>query len=148
VTAHLPWTELAERMSRADVFVFPSLAEGSARVVFMAMACGCYVITTPNSGSVVQEGVNGRIIAPGDVEELEAALRRIVSNADQVPVVGRRNADLIKSQYTQSHYGKGLIAIYKALMAERCVPGGWTEGEALACSFLATNDDGQMVCSP
>ena len=46
-------------MSRAEVFVFPSLAEGSARVVAMAMAAGCYVITTPNSGSVVRDGAMG-----------------------------------------------------------------------------------------
>lgn len=117
VTGHLSWTELAEHMSMADVFVFPSLAEGSARVVFMAMACGCYVITTPNSGSIVQDEIHGKIVAPGDVDALEAALRKSLLNPDMIPIVGRRNADLIKSHYTQSHYGKDLMAIYKTLIA-------------------------------
>lgn len=117
VTGHLPWAELAEHMSMADIFVFPSLAEGSARVVFMAMACGCYVITTPNSGSIVQDEIHGKIVAPGDVDALEAALRKSFRNPDIIPLVGRRNADLIKSNYTQSHYGEGLMAIYKKLMA-------------------------------
>ena len=67
---HLPWAELAERMSLADVFVFPSFAEGSARVVSMAMACGCCIITTPNSGSIVQEKIHGNVVAPGDANEL------------------------------------------------------------------------------
>ena len=116
VTGNLLWPALAEHMSRADVFVFPSLAEGSARVVFMAMACGCYVITTPNSGSIVQDGVNGRVISPGDVDELEAALRNSFLERDAIPLVGRVNADLIKSDYTQSHYGKGLLEIYQQIL--------------------------------
>lgn len=116
VTGHLPWDELAEHMSMADIFVFPSLAEGSARVVFMAMACGCYVITTPNSGSIVKHEVHGDIVAPGDVDALETALRKSLLNQDIIPVVGRRNADLIRSHYTQSHYGDGLMVIYKKLM--------------------------------
>lgn len=118
VFGHLPWDELAKRMSMADIFVFPSLAEGSARVVFMAMACGCYVITTPNSGSIVQDEIHGKIVAPGNVDALEAALRKSLRNPDMIPIVGRRNADLIKSHYTQSHYGEGLMAIYKTLLVD------------------------------
>ena len=56
--------DLASAMTRADVFVFPSLAEGSARVVFDALACGCYVITTPNSGSIVEQGTHGGSLCP------------------------------------------------------------------------------------
>lgn len=117
VTGYLPWSELAEHMSRADIFVFPSLAEGSARVVLMAMACGCYVITTPNSGSIVQDEIHGNIVPPGDINALELALRRSLLNVDLIQIVGRRNADLIKSRYTQTHYGKGLLAIYKTILA-------------------------------
>lgn len=119
VTSHLSRDELAEHMSMADIFVFPSLAEGSARVVFMGMACGCYVITTPNSGSIVQDGINGKIVAPGDVDALAVALRESLLNPDKVPIVGRRNAEFIKSHYTQVHYGKDLMAIYETLMANR-----------------------------
>ncbi|NNM80273.1 MAG: glycosyltransferase family 4 protein [Gallionella sp.] len=116
VTDHLSWAELAERMSMADIFVFPSLAEGSARVVSMAMACGCYIITTPNSGSLVKDEIHGNVVAPGDVDELEIALRRILLNPDVIPIVGSKNADLIKSSYTQHDYGEKLITIYTSLM--------------------------------
>lgn len=116
VTGHLSWAELAKRMSMADMFVFPSLAEGSARVVSMAMACGCYIITTPNSGSLVKDEIHGSVVAPGDVDELEIALRRILLNPDVIPIVGSKNADLIKSSYTQHDYGEKLITIYTSLM--------------------------------
>ena len=69
--------DLAKAMSRADVFIFPSLAEGSARVIFEALACGCFVITTPNSGSIVEEGVHGSVVSAGD----SSSLARAVENA-------------------------------------------------------------------
>ena len=49
--------ELAEEMSNSDIFLFPSLAEGSANVIFEAMASGCAIITTPNSGSIVKKAI-------------------------------------------------------------------------------------------
>lgn len=117
VTGFLSRAELGARMSQADVFVFPSLAEGSARVVFLAMACGCYVITTPNAGSVVEDGVGGRLIPPGSADALEAALRDVIRHPETIAPTGRRNAALIESRYLQRHYGAGLMEIYKTLLA-------------------------------
>jgi glycosyltransferase involved in cell wall biosynthesis len=118
VSGFLPRAELAARMSTADIFVFPSLAEGSARVVFMAMACGCYVITTPNSGSIVRDGVHGKIVEPGNADALEAALRESLRNFAEVPEIGRKNAELVKTRYTQRQYGESLMAIYGALATD------------------------------
>lgn len=117
ITGFLSRAALAAHMSTADVFVFPSLAEGSARVIFQAMACGCYVVTTPNAGSVVQDEVHGRLVPPGDVDVLEAALRESLACPDAIAATGSRNAGLIESNYTQSHYGAGLMALYNTLMA-------------------------------
>jgi glycosyltransferase involved in cell wall biosynthesis len=115
VRGHLSWSELAQAMSEADLFVFPSLAEGSARVIFMAMACGCSIITTPNSGSVVREGEHGRVIALGDVEALERALRESLHDSTWVATSGRGNAELIRTRYTQRQYGEGLMHLYGEL---------------------------------
>lgn len=115
VRGHLAWPELAREMSMADIFVFPSLAEGSARVVFMAMACGCHVITTPNSGSVVQDGVHGKLVEPGNVDALAAALHESLHDVDFVRAAGRRSAELIREHYTQHHYGEGLMELYEML---------------------------------
>lgn len=116
LTGFLPRAELAERLGGADVFVFPSLAEGSARVVFLAMACGCCVVTTPNAGSVVKDGEGGRLVPPGDADALAAALRETLLRPEAIPAAGRGNMALIKSRYTQGHYGAGLMALYDTLM--------------------------------
>jgi len=67
--------ELAKHLSDADVFLFPSLAEGSARVVFEALAAGTFAITTKNSGSIVEDGVHGFLVQPDDPETTKNALR-------------------------------------------------------------------------
>ena len=52
----------------ADVFVFPSLFEGSARVILEAMASGLPIITTPQACDehCVVDGENGFRVASGD----------------------------------------------------------------------------------
>ncbi len=114
-TGTLPRLQLAERMSEADVFVFPSLAEGSARVVFMALACGCYVITTPNAGSIVEDGIHGRLIPPGDAEALSESIAWAMVHPAEVAEIGWQNAQLVRSHYRQRHYGDKVLELYHKL---------------------------------
>lgn len=107
--------ELANRMAGAEVFIFPSLAEGSARVVFEALACGCYVITTPNTGSIVEDGVHGALVPPGDADALAGAIRRAIADRGMVGEIGKRNATLVRERYRQSRYGDGLARLYDRL---------------------------------
>jgi glycosyltransferase involved in cell wall biosynthesis len=108
-------SELLSEMGSTDVFVFPSLAEGSARVVFMAMAMGCYVITTENSGSIVRDGVNGTIVKPGDVTGLRIAIQDVFSNREIINKIGFNNSELIRCKYTQSSYGARIVEIFKEI---------------------------------
>jgi glycosyltransferase involved in cell wall biosynthesis len=106
--------QLASAMTQADVFVFPSLAEGSARVIFEAMACGCFIVTTPNSGSIVEDGVHGRVVAPGDVDMLTCALVATIDDPS-VASIGEANARLIQQDYRQHAYGERMAELYERL---------------------------------
>lgn len=108
--------ELASAMSQAEVFAFPSLAEGSARVIFEALACGCYVITTPNSGSIVENGVHGALVPPGDAVALAGAIRQAFADRSTLRDIGLCNAALVRSHYRQSDYGNKLASLYAALI--------------------------------
>lgn len=111
--------ELARCMGEADVFVFPSLAEGSARVVFEALATGCYVITTPNAGSIVQDGIHGALVPPGDIERLETAIRNAIAMGKERAEIGQKNASLIRARYRQTHYGDAVEQLYRQLIREK-----------------------------
>lgn len=119
---HVSRPELAAAMSRAEIFVFPSLAEGSARVIFEAMACGCYIITTPNSGSVVEDGIHGCLVPAGDSEALASAIVQALNNPALVAEVGSRNAELVRSHYRQTHYGDKLADLYCELLNRKYAP--------------------------
>ncbi len=124
--------ELARRMAAADAFVFPSLAEGSARVVFKALAAGCYVITTSNAGSIVEHDVHGALVPPGDSTALADVIR--IAEADRALLrdVGRANAELIRARFRQQHYGAALARLYDSLLRN-------TAGSAAATSRPCTN---------
>jgi len=73
----VPHAEVPARMAAADVFVFPSLFEGSAVVTYEALACGLPSVVTPSAGSVVRDGEEGLIVPAGDSEALAWAMARL-----------------------------------------------------------------------
>ncbi len=115
----IPRRELARVMAEADLFLFPSRAEGSARVVFEALASGCFAITTENSGSIVADGIHGSIVPPGDGRSVAHALADALGDIPGARRIGMRNATLVRSQFTQSHYGRSLERLYAEITSER-----------------------------
>ena len=88
-------SRMPDKMSAADVFVFPSLFEGSAVVTYEALACGLPAIVTPNAGSVARDGVEGRIVTARDVDGLVAAMEELGANPklrQEMAVNARRRA--------------------------------------------------------
>ena len=118
---HVPFaarSELARLYREADLFVFPSLMEGSALVTYEALASGLPVITTPNSGSVVRDGIEGLIVPPRDVEALRQSIKKLALNAELRRAMGfaaRRRAE----EYSWSRYHQRLAAIIRDKLAER-----------------------------
>lgn len=115
VEGMVPRRRIAELMSMSDVFVFCSRAEGSVRVIFEAMAAGCYVVTTPNSGSIVETGVHGCLVQPGDIGALEDAIRGAMESPSKVREIGGRNRALILERYDQRTFGDQLDALVREL---------------------------------
>ncbi len=81
VLGRVPHAEVPARMAAADVFVFPSLFEGSAVVTYEALACGLPCIVTAEAGSVVRDGREGLIVRARDVAGLAAAMERLGTDA-------------------------------------------------------------------
>jgi alpha-maltose-1-phosphate synthase len=69
--------EMPARMAAADVFVFPSLFEGSAVVTYEALACGLPSVVTAEAGSVVRDGIEGFVVPARDIDALAARMARL-----------------------------------------------------------------------
>ena len=72
---------LRAELGRATVFALPSYAEGMPMALLEAMSWGLPVIATPVGGvpQVVEHGVNGLLVTPGDSDGLAAAVARLLS---------------------------------------------------------------------
>ena len=92
-------------------------------MVTEAMALGCVVITTPNSGSVAREPLNGIIVKAGDVEALAAAVRRVAELRPQPPAIESRNRQLVLDRYRQKDFGDAFQRLYEKLATRDPNPG-------------------------
>jgi glycosyltransferase involved in cell wall biosynthesis len=83
VLSGLSREELNREFESADVFVLPSLVEGFGLVYLEALAAGCHVIGTNNTGLpdlAAPEGV-ATVIPAGDFDNLKGALEAAIGKA-------------------------------------------------------------------
>jgi glycosyltransferase involved in cell wall biosynthesis len=108
--------ELPAWYQRASVFVFPSLAEGSARVNFEAMACGIPVITTEEAGSPVRDGLEGFIVPARDIDALADRIDKLYKDPTLRRNMGAAARARIESQFTWDRYWESVLTLYNRLI--------------------------------
>lgn len=71
-------------LAASDLFVLPSHREGTPRVISEAMAAGLPVVATRvgGIGDQVRDGVEGRLVLPGDVRVLTRRLAELLRDPD------------------------------------------------------------------
>jgi glycosyltransferase involved in cell wall biosynthesis len=103
----------------ADVFALPSLSEGSALVVYEAMAAGLPVVVTPNCGAVARDGLDGYVVPIRDPEAIGERLLFLFNHPEVRSQQGASARQWILERYTWQHYRRRVVAAYYALMHDR-----------------------------
>lgn len=110
----IPRQLIRGEFERSDLFVLPTLAEGSAEVIYQALAAGVPVVTTAEAGSVVRHGLEGLIVPGRNPELLAEAIAELVEDRARreryAAAAKRRALDFIWSRYSDR-----LLAALKAL---------------------------------
>ena len=95
--------DIMKHYTWADVFFLPSICEGSATATYEALACGLPVVTTPNAGSTVRDGVDGFIVPVYDVPAMVERLRQLHDDRALLARLGQaaalRSVDLSLAAY-------------------------------------------------
>lgn len=81
-----------EKLAVADLFLLPSQLESFGLAALEAMACEVPVIATNVGGvpEVVEHGIDGYLVAPGDVKSAAAHAIEILSRSDRGREMGQR----------------------------------------------------------
>lgn len=114
----IPQQELARKIAQARVLVLPSVSEGLGRVVFEAMACGTPVIGSRVGGikEMIEEGVTGFLVPPGDVDALAQRLKWILSHPEEAKQMGKRAREFAQRFFSLKAYQQSYARLFQ--MAE------------------------------
>ena len=108
VVGAVPPGEIERHLAWADVFLLPTVCEGSAVSVFEALAAGLPVVTTPNAGSVVRDGVEGFVVPIRDVGAIAERITRLAAEPELRYHMGRAGRTAA-SEYTVNAYANKLV---------------------------------------
>lgn len=113
----VPQSVLNQFLSRSHVLVLPSIEEGLALVQGEAMACGCPLISSVNSGGqdLFQDGKEGFIIPIRDPQAITERLERLVQNPDLRNEMSAAALRRVKSLGGWDHYGSQYAAVLEEL---------------------------------
>ncbi len=117
-----PTAAIEEYFRAADVFVMPSAREGLPIVLLEAMACGLPVVASHLPGStdtMIEPGVNGLLVPPGDVAAFAAGLERLLSNPDEATRLGAAARRTVEDRYTIERVAEQWLDAYQQLLAPR-----------------------------
>jgi len=118
---YVPAERLSELYRSADLFAFPSVNEGLARVLLESMASGLPVVATDCSGAAdcVTSGVDGTVIPPRDSDALASALLWHYENRDATRAMGSAARMKVESYFTIEHYVQRMLCTYARLAGSR-----------------------------
>ncbi|HEY2941133.1 MAG TPA: glycosyltransferase family 4 protein [Vicinamibacteria bacterium] len=104
--------------ARADVFVHAPRYEGSSLVTLEAMAHGLPVVATRAGGipDKVRDAETGRLVAPGDVDGLAAALHDLAADPSRRREMGRRGRERAEADFAWERIIERVLALYRSLL--------------------------------
>ena len=104
--------------ARADVFVHAPRYEGSSLVTLEAMAHGLPVVATRAGGipDKVRHEETGRLVAPGDVDGLAAALDVLAADPSRRREMGRRGRARAEADFAWESIIERVLALYRSLL--------------------------------
>jgi glycogen synthase len=102
----------------ADVFVHPTLYEGSSLVTLEAMAHRRPVVATTAGGlpDKVHPGVTGWLVPPGDADALAGSLGEAMAHRDHLSALGVAGRSLVERMFSWNAVAGLTIDLYRRLL--------------------------------
>lgn len=128
-TGHVPQTELKEIMSRSHVMVLPSIEDGFGMVMAQAMACGCPVISTTNTGGMdlYHDGLEGFIVPIRDPQAIADRMQQLADTAGLREHMSAAGLKRVENLGGWDVYGQGMAELFQTLREELRLAGAMAQ---------------------
>ena len=115
---HVPYDEVPSMLGMAEIFVFPSKAEGFPLVVLEAMACGlpCIISDIP----VLREnfGEAAVLVKPDDIEGFQVAITTLLTDESKRQALGLISKEYVK-KFTWDEVARKEVEVFRKLLRKR-----------------------------
>jgi glycosyltransferase involved in cell wall biosynthesis len=111
---HVAWQDLIEWYRRAALFVMPSYYETFGISCLEAMAFGLPVIATRTGGlpEVVEDGVTGVLVPPGDARALAEAIQDLLRRPELRSRMGQAGRERVLARFTADEAVRQTLRVY------------------------------------
>jgi len=122
VTFAGPVPDARRWLSAFDVFCFASTSEGMPNAVMEAAVAGVPIVAwrTPAVMELLADGVSGRLVTPGDVPAMSAAVRSLIENPTCAAVLGAAARRVMLTEFSVSRFVARMTEAYDASIGSRC----------------------------
>jgi glycosyltransferase involved in cell wall biosynthesis len=120
---HVTKEELYNAYSTATVAIFPSYAEAFAMAPLESMICACPTIFTKlGSGpELIEDGKDGLLVNPDNIEEIENALVKIINDKTFAKAIGEEGRRTVRNRFLKETYTKKTVDFYQKLIEKKQV---------------------------
>jgi glycosyltransferase involved in cell wall biosynthesis len=125
ITGLVPQKKIPEILSAVDVAVipYPKLPNElwfSPLKLYEYMAAGKAIVASRSGqiADVIQDGENGRLVNPGDIDDLANVIIRLLNNPDEREWIGKNARQQAVEQHSWDRYIRRLEEIYHSVLTE------------------------------
>jgi glycosyltransferase involved in cell wall biosynthesis len=128
VELDIPFASVRDRLASARVVVLPvkeNTYSGATTVLLQAMALGKAVVVSRTAaishGYHLEDGLNCRLVPPGDPEGLERAVAGLLADDENAAAIGARARRTVEEHLTWDRYAGAIVELLAAAAAPSTV---------------------------
>ncbi|MEA3409666.1 MAG: glycosyltransferase, partial [Candidatus Eisenbacteria bacterium] len=113
--------DIEDILSEIDVSVLTSLKEGCSNVVLESMAAGCPLVVTNVGGNreLVESGVTGYLVPPGDAAGIARHVLELLRDPDLRRRMGEAGRDRARARFSAERMVEDTVAFYLSVLEKR-----------------------------
>jgi len=115
LVGHIPHEKIHHYLKVSDIYVSPSLSDGTSVSLLEAMACKlpCVVTDNPAIKEWIENGKNGFVVPKRNSEELANKIIELLQDSKKRELFGKRNRKIVEQRANWNKNFEEILKIYE-----------------------------------